>query len=119
LHFFAINLGKIVVMRFYLMWKSSCGVLSVVGKGSSVQLHQSYIFSLLRKHCLSIIISKVQARNQLRTPGGAKSFLRGVRTFWTMSNSFKLYPTHFSRGGEKFSRRGFVPPAHPLVTGLV
>jgi len=31
-----------------------------------------------------------------------------------MSNIFKLYPTHFSRGGEKFSRGCFAP----LVTGL-
>jgi len=39
-----------------------------------------------------------QARNQLGTPGGAKSLLRGVQIFWTVSNNFKLYPTHFSRG---------------------
>ena len=31
-----------------------------------------------------------------------------------MSNSFKLYPTHFSRGGEIFSSGTFAP----LVTGL-
>jgi len=31
-----------------------------------------------------------------------------------MSNSFKLYPTHFSRGREKFFRGGQAP----LVTGL-
>jgi len=31
-----------------------------------------------------------------------------------MSNSFKLYPTHISRGGENFSRG-----AKPLVTGLL
>jgi len=42
-----------------------------------------------------------QARNQLGTPGRAKSFLRGAQIFWTMSNSFKRFPTHFSRGGEK------------------
>jgi len=40
-----------------------------------------------------------QARNQLGTPGGAKSFLRGAKIF-------KLCPTHFSRG------------AKILVTGL-
>jgi len=36
-----------------------------------------------------------------------------------MSNSFKIYPTHFSRGGEKFSRGVFAPHALPLVAGLV
>jgi len=34
--------------------------------------------------------------------------------FQTASNSFKLFPTHFSRGGGKFCRSGFAP----LVTGL-
>jgi len=55
-----------------------------------------------------------QARNQLGTPGGAKSFPRGANIFWTMSNIFKLCPTDFSRGGEYFLR-GASPP---LVTGL-
>jgi len=41
-----------------------------------------------------------QARNQLGTPGWAKSFLRGVQIFWTMSNTFEVCPTHFSRGSE-------------------
>jgi len=41
-----------------------------------------------------------QARNQLGSPGGAKSFLRGAQIFYTMSNSFKLCPTHFSTGVE-------------------
>jgi len=52
-----------------------------------------------------------QARNQLGTPGGAKSFLRGAQIFLTMSNSFKLCPTHLSREGEKFSR-GVSPPGY-------
>ena len=56
-----------------------------------------------------------QARNQLGTPGGAKSFLRGAQIFWTMFNSFKLCPTHFSRGGEKFSRRCFAHPGYGPV----
>jgi len=50
-----------------------------------------------------------QARNQLGTSGGAKSFLRGAQNFWTVSNSFRLCPTHYSRGGEKFSTGGFTP----------
>jgi len=50
-----------------------------------------------------------QARNQLGTPPGAKSFLRGTQIFWTTSSSSKLYPTHFSRGG-KFFLGGASPP---------
>jgi len=46
----------------------------------------------------------VQARNQLGTPGGAKSFLRGAQIFKTMSISFKPCPTHFSKEGENFCR---------------
>ena len=46
-----------------------------------------------------------QASNQLGTPGGAKSFLRGAEIFWTMSNIFKLCPTHFFQNiSNKFSR---------------
>jgi len=46
--------------------------------------------------------SSDQARNQLGTPGGAKSFPRGAQLFLTMSNNFKLCSTHFSRGDKKF-----------------
>jgi len=42
-----------------------------------------------------------QARNQLRTPEVAKSFLKGAHIFQTMSNSFQLYPKDFSLGGRK------------------
>jgi len=51
-----------------------------------------------------------QARKQLWTPGGATSFLGAGQFFKTMSNSFKIRPTHFSYGDENFSRGGFVPP---------
>ena len=68
----------------------------------------------LRAECF---MRSYQARNQLGTLGGAQSFLRGTQIFETMPNSFKICPTHFSRGGEKFSRRGFAP-LRPLVTGL-
>jgi len=50
----------------------------------------------------SNFIGRPQARNRLGTPGGAKSFRRGVKNFWTMFNIFKPCPTHFSRGGENF-----------------
>ena len=43
-----------------------------------------------------------QARIHLGTPGGVKSFARGAKIFWTMSNSFNLCPTHFSRGEKNF-----------------
>jgi len=57
------------------------------------------------------MLTEKQARNQLGTPGGAKSFLRGAHIFCTMSDIFKLYPTNFSRGGEKFSRGRLYGPA--------
>ena len=41
-----------------------------------------------------------------------QSFLRGGQIFWTMSNSFKRCPTHFSRGGKIFSRGCFAPPGY-------
>jgi len=49
------------------------------------------------------------------TPGGAKRFPRGAKIFWTVSNSFRLCPTHFSRGAKNFPGR--LRPL--LVTGLV
>jgi len=55
-----------------------------------------------------------QARNQLGTPGEAKSFPWGAEIFWTMSNLFKLRPTHFFRGGRKISW-GNRPPAPPWL----
>jgi len=65
-----------------------------------------------RQDCNSQSMQRVQnqARGQLGTLGRAKSFLRGAQIFQTlnlkkellMSNSFKLYPTHFSREGENF-----------------
>ena len=54
----------------------------------------------------------LQARKQLGTLRGAKSFLRGA-FFQTMSSSFKLCPTHYSSGGEKCSKRCFAAPATP------
>jgi len=55
-----------------------------------------------------------QARNQLGTPGGAKSFPRGAQIFLNMLNSFTLCPTHFSRV-ENFSR-GDSPPLVTVLT---
>ena len=47
-----------------------------------------------------------QARNQLGTPGGSKSFLRGPN-FWNHVQHI------FPEGGENFFRGGFGPPASP------
>jgi len=64
--------------------------------------------------------SSDQARNQLGTPGGAKSFPRGAQLFLTMSNNFKLCSTHFSRGDKKILGGLWVSsPLRPVVTGLV
>ena len=63
--------------------------------------HETWSYSTWFGKC-SIHYACNQARNQLGTSGGAKSFLRGAQIFWTMSNSFKQYPTHFSRGAKNF-----------------
>jgi len=51
-----------------------------------------------------------QARNQLRTPGGSKSSI----SFFIV-NSFKIRPTHFSCGGENFSKGGFASSGYGPV----
>jgi len=76
----------------------------VPGERGGIECSNSWIYWVLRWWPLrSLLEMWNQARNQLGTPGGAKSFLRGAPIFWAMSNIFKLYPTHFSRGGEKYS----------------
>jgi len=57
-----------------------------------------------------------QARNQLGAPRVAKSFLRRDEIFQTMSNSFQLCPTDFSRAAKRFV--GEASPPSTLVTGL-
>jgi len=58
-----------------------------------------------------------QARNQLGTPGGAKSFLRGVQNFKTMSNTFQYAQQIFVGEGEKICKGDFALLS-PLVTSL-
>jgi len=53
-------------------------------------------------HATSFSSTTTLARNQLGTPEGAKSYLRGVQMFSTMSNTF------FQRGQNIF-RGGFTP----------
>jgi len=67
-----------------------------VGKGSRRDLLTSEFWNFT-----IFLLLFNQARKQLGIPGGAKSFLRGAQIFLTMSNSFELCPTHFSRGGRK------------------
>ena len=62
-------------------------------------------------HSVKLYVYAARAfRSQQSEPGllpawdsrRAKSFPRGAQNCWTMSNSFKLYPAHFSRGEKKF-----------------
>jgi len=72
------------------------------------------IFSHKEREDLFLVCppKQVQARKQLRTPGGVKNFLRGVQFFLTMSNSLKLCLTHLSRGAKNFLG-GFCSPCAP------
>jgi len=53
--------------------------------------------------------SLMQARNQLTTPGVAKSFLRGVQVFSNMSNSLQLCLTDFFQRRQKIFQGGEAP----------
>ena len=60
--------------------------------------------------------SSSQVRNQLGTPAGAKSFLRGAQ-FFELCPILLNYVQHIFIDGEKKFQGGFSPRA-PLVTGL-
>jgi len=62
--------------------------------------------------------SSHQARNQLRTPGGAKIFLRRAQNF-ELCPIILNYVQHIFPGGAKIFQGGFAPLRTPLVTGLV
>ena len=64
-----------------------------------------------------MILFRCVRSGQLGTLGGAKSFLIGVQIFKTTSNSFKLYPTHFSRWAN-FFQQGFAPPDYRPGSGV-
>ena len=55
-----------------------------------------------------------QARNQLETSGGARSFLRRAKNFQTtVCSIFLNYAQHtFLGGSEKYCRGGFAPPGY-------
>jgi len=48
-------------------------------------------------------MNSIQARKRLRTPAGAKSFLRGAK-FFELCPIFLNYVQHVFPGGENFSR---------------
>ena len=58
---------------------------------SKVVLQSSAHGYVIETQTIILHLRDMQARNQLGTPGGAKSFLRGAQVF-------KRCPTHFSRG---------------------
>jgi len=70
----------------------------------------SFFCWLIGRKCMGCI----QARNQLGTPGGAKSFLRGAKCFKLCPIVSNCVEHNFRRGGEIFCWRRFPP----LVTGL-
>ena len=49
-----------------------------------------------------IVFTRLQARNQLRTPGGAESFLRGAQVFTLFSIDLKYVLNIFPEGKKKF-----------------
>jgi len=80
-------------------------ILCTVGR--NISIIGMYLIAMFDNHhcrhwCARIIFvesesNQSQARSQLGTPGGSKSFPRGAQIFWIMSNIFKLCPTPFSR----------------------
>jgi len=88
----------------------------ILSSGEYSRLFVTSQYDVIFKFATNVLAKFVdQARNQLWTPGGAKSFLREAQIFRNMCNIFILYPTHFSRGDEKFSRGGFAPAGIGLV----
>jgi len=62
-------------------------------------------------------IAPKQARNQIGTLGGAKSFLRGAQIFKIISSSSKLYPTHFPGDEKSFSSQSITKSRYKLLCG--
>jgi len=73
--------------------------------------------------CMMLVFNRVttfvtlcscQARNQLGTPGGVKSFLRGPQIF-KLRPIVSLCLTHFSRGENNFPGKDLPPSVPPLL----
>ena len=109
-----LNKMRFCHLPYILQYKSWIGFESEKFKSFYWHLEKSQSNSMTPT--AMITISKYQrcawqAGNELWTPGGAKSSLRGAQIFWTVSNHFKLVQ-HIFPGGEKFSR-GVSPPLCP------
>ena len=92
-------------------WNRPCLERALVPKMRFFGSNASHSHMILFHTCF------FQARNELGTPRGAMSFLRGAKNIWTMSNCFKFCPKRSSRGEEKYSK-GCVSPPALLVTVL-
>jgi len=92
-------------------WNRPCLERALVPKMRFFGSNASHSHMILFHTCF------FQARNELGTPRGAMSFLRGAKNIWTMSNSFQFCPPRFSRRDEKLFQGGVSPPA-PLVMVL-
>jgi len=92
------------ITNFYSMIRTVAGSETAVVK---IEAFRNLIMSQQGRRKTKRLLD-FQARNQLGTPGGEMSFLRGGH-FLTISNSFKIRPTHFFCGGENFSGGGFAP----------
>ena len=93
----------VLCQHHHALWQNCCIVTQHGGQSLwktttlACRIYKTSSFSHDKKGWVSLS----QARNQLGTPGGAKSFLRGAQIFWTMPNTFKRCKTHFSWGGMK------------------
>jgi len=105
-----VSLGNVLPtsLKLKIGVKQSC-ILNpnLVGMLSSSVLYHAFHDDEIIYHC--------QARNQLGTPGGAKSLLRGVQHF-KLCPIVLNYVQHIFPAGAKNILGG---PAPPLVTGLI
>jgi len=82
------------------------------GQCSTAVMTPCFVLIVLQRmpaNCGAKTHSLVQARNQLGSPWGGKSFPRGAKNFWSMFNIFKLCPTRSSRWAKTFLG-GLRPP---------
>jgi len=79
-------------------------------------LYIKYLFVIPPKMIHNPSGGRDQARNQLGTPGVAKSFLWGAKSFELCRIGLK-YVQHIFTGGLKNLQGGGSPPAHPWLRG--
>ena len=110
-----LGFGRARTAVFYSA-SSSPVVPNLLAEGSQIQTYD-FVREPHKRNFISQLIRcfrAEQARNQLGSPGGAKSFLRGAQIFWTVSNNFKRCQYIFP-GGKKFSRGTSPPLRHPWL----